>query len=49
MMAFLCLVVSALMILVVQKGQLLRRYSLIKEDTEDGVKVFGESEGSTKA
>lgn len=48
-MAFLCLIVSILMVLVVQKGQLLRRYSLIREETEDGVKVFAESEGSTEA
>ena len=49
MMSFICVAVSLLMMLVVFRGEKLRRYNLISEVTEDGESVAdsGTSDDST--
>ena len=34
------------MVLLIRKGQVLRKYSLVASRTEDGVKVLGQKNGS---
>ena len=46
MMAFLCVFVSSFMVLLIWKGQVLRKYSLVASRTEDGVKVLAQENGS---
>ncbi|MCJ1260091.1 hypothetical protein MMC24_007931 [Lignoscripta atroalba] len=47
MMAFFCVLVSALMGLLIWKGQVLRQYSLVTDATEDGIKVTNLERTST--
>ena len=43
-MAFLCVLVSLLVVIVIWKGSFLKEYSLVKDDTEDGVALFEDTE-----
>ena len=45
-MAFLCVFVSSFMVLLIWKGQVLRKYNLVAGRTEDGVKVLAQENGS---
>ena len=42
MMAFICVLVSILMMLLVFKGQSLRKYNLVAGKTEDGLKLMAQ-------
>lgn len=46
-MALICLSVSVLIVILIVKGQTLRRFNLISETTEDGVDLVGDDSEST--
>ena len=45
-MAFLCVFVSSFMVLLIWKGQVLRKYNLVVGRTEDGIEVLARENGS---
>jgi len=48
-MAFICVFVSILIVVLIFKGQALRRFNLISGSTEDGVDLIAHRAGSIEA